>query len=215
VGVPLGSEVLIWNGVHKCKHTLTSFAARIFQSHAPIFAHTAKPAYRHAASQKTSITPAAPPPFPKFHLQNKGFAFFSGNAIIQGFAQNLAFCAARLYLSVRRTKFPKFSTPTVSTTCSDSGNSMANIKSAAKRAKQATVQRAHNMAQRTQLRTAIKKIVAAVASGDKAAAEAAFQANVGTIDSIADKKIIHKNKAARHKSRLTKAIKAIGQQAAA
>ena len=92
---------------------------------------------------------------------------------------------------------------------------MANIKSAVKRAKQATKQRAHNMAQRTELRTAIKKIVAAVAKGDKAAAEAAFQANVSTIDSIADKKIIHKNKAARHKSRLTKAIKGLGVAAAA
>jgi small subunit ribosomal protein S20 len=95
----------------------------------------------------------------------------------------------------------------------DSGLTMANIKSAAKRAKQATKQRAHNMAQRTELRTAIKKIVAAVAKGDKAAAEAAFKTNVGTIDSIADKKIIHKNKAARHKSRLTKAIKALGAAA--
>jgi small subunit ribosomal protein S20 len=95
----------------------------------------------------------------------------------------------------------------------DSGLTMANIKSAAKRAKQATKQRAHNMAQRTELRTAIKKIVAAVAKGDKVAAEAAFNTNVATIDSIADKKIIHKNKAARHKSRLTKAIKALGAAA--
>ncbi len=92
---------------------------------------------------------------------------------------------------------------------------MANIKSAAKRAKQAVKQRAHNMAQRTELRTAIKKIVVAVAKGDKAAAEAAYQANVSTIDSIADKKIIHKNKAARHKSRLTMAIQAIGAAVAA
>ncbi|AMS33342.1 MAG: 30S ribosomal protein S20 [Betaproteobacteria bacterium] len=92
---------------------------------------------------------------------------------------------------------------------------MANIKSAAKRAKQAVKQRAHNMAQRTELRTAIKKIVAAVAKGDQASAQAVFQAQVGTIDSIADKKIIHKNKAARHKSRLTKAIKALGASAAA
>jgi small subunit ribosomal protein S20 len=97
----------------------------------------------------------------------------------------------------------------------DSGLVMANIKSAAKRAKQATKQRAHNMAQRTELRTAIKKIIVAIGKGDKAAAEATFQANVATIDSISDKNIIHKNKAARHKSRLTKAIKALGASAAA
>ena len=90
---------------------------------------------------------------------------------------------------------------------------MANIKSAAKRARQATKQRARNMAQRTQMRTALKKISTAIASGDKAAAEAAFQANIGMVDSIADKKIIHKNKAARHKSRLTAKIKALGAAA--
>ncbi len=87
---------------------------------------------------------------------------------------------------------------------------MANTKQAAKRARQATKQRSHNMAQRTELRTAIKKVKAAIASGDKAQAEAVFKASTSTIDSIADKKIIHKNKAARHKSRLQVAIKAIG-----
>ena len=92
---------------------------------------------------------------------------------------------------------------------------MANIKSAAKRAKQAVKQRAHNMAQRTELRTAIKKIVVAVAKGDKAAAQAAYQANVSTIDAIADKKIIHKNKAARHKSRLSAKIKSLVAPASA
>ncbi|HEX4857386.1 MAG TPA: 30S ribosomal protein S20 [Usitatibacteraceae bacterium] len=92
---------------------------------------------------------------------------------------------------------------------------MANTKQAAKRAKQATKRRAHNMAQRTELRTAIKKVKVAIASGDKAAAEAALKASTSTIDSIADKKIIHKNKAARHKSRLSSAIKAIKGQAAA
>ena len=87
---------------------------------------------------------------------------------------------------------------------------MANTKQAAKRARQATKQRTHNMAQRTELRTAIKKVKAAVAAGDKAHAEATFKASTATIDSIADKNIIHKNKAARHKSRLSAAIKAIG-----
>ncbi len=87
---------------------------------------------------------------------------------------------------------------------------MANTKQAAKRARQAVKQRGHNMGQRSELRTAIKKVRAAVAAGDKTQAEAVFKSSVSTIDSIADKNIIHKNKAARHKSRLSAAIKAIG-----
>lgn len=86
---------------------------------------------------------------------------------------------------------------------------MANSKQAAKRAKQAAKQRTANMGLRTTLRTAIKKVKAAIASGDAKAAQAALDANVSTIDRIADKKIIHKNKAARHKSRLSAAIKAL------
>jgi small subunit ribosomal protein S20 len=86
---------------------------------------------------------------------------------------------------------------------------MANSKQAAKRAKQATHHRTANMGLRTSLRTAIKKVKTAIAAGDAAAAQAAFDANVSTIDSIADKKIIHKNKAARHKSRLAQQIKSL------
>ena len=89
---------------------------------------------------------------------------------------------------------------------------MANTKQAAKRARQATKQRSHNMAQRTELRTAIKKVTAAVVAGDQTNAQAVFKASSSTIDSIADKNIIHKNKAARHKSRLSAAIKAIGSK---
>lgn len=59
------------------------------------------------------------------------------------------------------------------------------------------------------MRTAIKKVIKAVAAGDKAAAQAVYQASTSVVDSIADKKIIHKNKAARHKSRLSAAIKAM------
>ncbi len=92
---------------------------------------------------------------------------------------------------------------------------MANTKQAAKRARQAVKARTQNMSQRSELRSAIKKVTAAVAKGDKAAAEAVFRSSVSTIDSIADKKIIHKNKAARHKSRLSAAIKAIGNKAQA
>ncbi|MGA9992346.1 MAG: 30S ribosomal protein S20 [Thiobacillaceae bacterium] len=86
---------------------------------------------------------------------------------------------------------------------------MANTVQARKRARQAVAARAKNMAQRSELRTAIKKVGAAVQAGDKAAAATVFQASMSVIDRIADKKIIHKNKAARHKSRLAQAIKAM------
>lgn len=65
------------------------------------------------------------------------------------------------------------------------------------------------MSLRSQLRTAIKHVRKAIESKDKDSAQAAYQASVGTIDSIADKDIIHKNKAARHKSRLSAAIKSM------
>lgn len=90
---------------------------------------------------------------------------------------------------------------------------MANSKQAAKRAKQATKQRGANMSLRTTLRSAIKKVQKAIASGDAKAAEAALRTEQSTIDAIADKRIIHKNKAARHKSRLARQIKALGARA--
>ena len=86
---------------------------------------------------------------------------------------------------------------------------MANTVQARKRARQAIVRRAHNMSLRSELRTAIKKVRKAVAAGDKTAAQAVFKESQSVIDSIADKKIIHKNAAARHKSRLSAAIKAL------
>jgi len=86
---------------------------------------------------------------------------------------------------------------------------MANSAQARKRARQAVVARAHNGSLRSRLRTAIKAVQKAVVGGDKAAAQATFRTSTSTIDSIADKKIIHKNKAARHKSRLSAAIKAM------
>ena len=86
---------------------------------------------------------------------------------------------------------------------------MANTAQARKRARQSVKVNAHNSALRSILRTAIKKVLKAVEAGDKAAAMVTYQENVSVIDRIADKKIIHKNKAARHKSRLTAAIKAL------
>jgi len=84
---------------------------------------------------------------------------------------------------------------------------MANIASARKRARQAVKQNAHNSSLRSRLRTAIKSVRKAVAQGDKAVATAQLRESARVIDSIADKKIIHKNAAARHKSRLAAALK--------
>ncbi len=86
---------------------------------------------------------------------------------------------------------------------------MANSAQARKRARQADKQRDHNASLRSELRTAIKRVAKAIDAGNKDAAKAALIESQGTIDSIADKKIIHKNKAARHKSRLSAAIKAM------
>jgi len=86
---------------------------------------------------------------------------------------------------------------------------MANIKSAKKRAKQADKRRMHNMAQRSQMRTAIKKVLKAVDAGDKSAASDAYKAAVPVIDSMINKGIVHANKAARHKSRLNARLKAM------
>ena len=90
------------------------------------------------------------------------------------------------------------------------GSTALNTAQARKRARQAVKQNAHNSSLRSELRTAIKKVIKAIEAGDKAAAQSVFQASVSAVDGIADKKIIHKNKAARHKDcRLSAAIKAM------
>ena len=86
---------------------------------------------------------------------------------------------------------------------------MANTIQARKRARQSIKRRAHNVSLRSRLRTAIKSVRKAVAAGDKAAAQNVFKEAMGTIDSVADKKIIHKNAAARYKSRLAAALKSM------
>ncbi len=88
---------------------------------------------------------------------------------------------------------------------------MANSKSAEKRARQASANRARNVAQRSTVRNAIKKVVAAVRAGNKEQAAAALKAAEPVIDSMATKGIIHKNKAARHKSRLSQSVKALAK----
>ena len=86
---------------------------------------------------------------------------------------------------------------------------MANSPQAKKRARQAEKRRAHNASLRSLVRTNIKKVVAAIGSGDAEQAQAAYAAVVPVIDRMADKGIIHKNKAARHKSRLNAQVKAL------
>jgi small subunit ribosomal protein S20 len=86
---------------------------------------------------------------------------------------------------------------------------LANIKSAKKRAIQAEKARKHNASRRSMTRTYVKKVVAAIAAGDKAAAQAAFEAAQPILDRMATKGLIHKNKAARHKTRLAAQIKAL------
>jgi small subunit ribosomal protein S20 len=86
---------------------------------------------------------------------------------------------------------------------------MANIASARKRARQAEKRRQHNAALRSELRSAIRNVRKAIVAGDKKAARTVLQDATSVIDSIADKHIIHKNAAARHKSRLSARIKAM------
>ncbi|WP_240096804.1 30S ribosomal protein S20 [Thermomonas flagellata] len=86
---------------------------------------------------------------------------------------------------------------------------MANIKSAKKRAKQAVVRNARNVAQRSQMRTAIKKVIKALDANDANAAREAFAVAQPLLDRFAARGLIHKNKAARHKARLTARIKAL------
>jgi len=86
---------------------------------------------------------------------------------------------------------------------------LANIKSAKKRARQAVKRNARNSSARSALRTSIKKVVNAIAAKDKAGAEAAYKAAEPIMDRYSSRGLIHKNKAARHKSRLSAHIKAL------
>jgi small subunit ribosomal protein S20 len=86
---------------------------------------------------------------------------------------------------------------------------LANSKSAEKRARQATARRARNVTQRSEARTSIKRVTAAVQAGDRELAATALKEATPVIDAMARKGIMHKNKAARHKSRLNKRIKAL------
>ena len=86
---------------------------------------------------------------------------------------------------------------------------MANSAQARKRARQALKQRAHNASLRTAFRTAVKKVLKAVEAGDKAVAQTVYQDSVKVMDRVAEKGVFHKNKASRHKSRLSATVKAL------
>jgi small subunit ribosomal protein S20 len=86
---------------------------------------------------------------------------------------------------------------------------VANSPQAKKRARQSEKRRTHNSSLRSLVRTVIKKVLAAVATGDAEQAQAAYNTAVPVIDRMADKGILHKNKAARHKSRLNSQVKAL------
>lgn len=92
---------------------------------------------------------------------------------------------------------------------------MANIKSAKKRARQAEKHRQHNASLRSMVRTYIKKVLGAVSAGDKKQAEEALKAAQPVIDRMAAKGLLHKNKAARHKSRLSATVKKLSADATA
>lgn len=84
---------------------------------------------------------------------------------------------------------------------------MANIPSAKKRAIQAEERRKRNKSRRSEMRTSIKRVLQAVKGGDQHKAQEAYRHAVGVIDRTANRGIIHKNKAARHKSRLNERVR--------
>ena len=86
---------------------------------------------------------------------------------------------------------------------------MANSAQAKKRARQAETHRAKNASQRSTIRTNIKNVDAAIATGDYEAAREAFNKAEPVIDALAAKNVIHKNKAARSKSRLSARVKGL------
>ena len=88
---------------------------------------------------------------------------------------------------------------------------MANIKSSAKRVLVSRVQAARNKADKSQLKTTIKKFNAATAEGNQENAEAAYKATVKSVDRAVSKGLIHKNNAARKKSKMAAKMNALGE----
>jgi small subunit ribosomal protein S20 len=94
-------------------------------------------------------------------------------------------------------------------TASKAKKKSVRIASGRKRARQDVKLNAANTALRSKFRTAVKSVLKAVATGDKAKASDTFKSAQCVIDSIADKGIFHKNKAARLKSRLSAKVKTL------
>lgn len=86
---------------------------------------------------------------------------------------------------------------------------MANSAQARKRARQAIKRREQNVSLRSRMRTTVKKVIHAIEAGDKEAATTAFKSALPALDSAVTKGLIHKNNAARSKSRLNGRIKAL------
>jgi small subunit ribosomal protein S20 len=86
---------------------------------------------------------------------------------------------------------------------------LANSRQAKKRAKQAEKSRLRNASRKTEMRTYLKNVVKAIHANDKELAIAAYKKATSMVDRLATKGLIHKNKAARHKSRLNSHIKAL------
>jgi small subunit ribosomal protein S20 len=86
---------------------------------------------------------------------------------------------------------------------------VANIQSAKKRARQSEKRRLHNVAMKSRMRSAMKKVLKAIQAGDKTTANAEFKAAVPQIDKPASKGLIEKNRAAQYKSRLNNRLKAM------
>ncbi len=84
---------------------------------------------------------------------------------------------------------------------------MANSPQARKRARQAEKHRMRNAGMKSMMRSQVKKVVYAIEAGDKTAAQDAYKSAVPVLDNMARKGLIHKNKAARHKSRLNEKIR--------
>ena len=91
---------------------------------------------------------------------------------------------------------------------------MANSAQARKRARQAVKRKERNASQRSTVRTYIKKVIAAVSSNDSEAAKSALVQAIPVIDKMVSKGILHKNQAARYKSRLSEKVKALQLSAA-
>ena len=88
---------------------------------------------------------------------------------------------------------------------------MANSPQARKRARQAERHRVRNVGHRSKVRTYIKKVIAAVDGGDAEAASTALKEAIPVIDTMATKGIMHRNTAARHKSRLSAKVNALAR----